>query len=272
MRFVRSAAFTSIVMLGLASQSAALHAQDARTHTPIRDVLKVAPAMAMTTLKSRCPQFVRLDANGMTLDGGLLEPADSNTCAFAGMDTLGRADGRRWIVAKYLWRQMGAADSIKRKSFPEATRDTFDVLHVVLFSAPHAGNLWRPEWYTWIEPHMIRGLTPTLAPGPDGSALLGLLYCWNGTGGCWQAFLHRQGGQWFAVESSFLSSLAKAYPGFGFSKGIYVDARTLRGEAGAYREGEGNCCPRNEVRFNVLLRGHSLVLGRHRLVAVPNPQ
>jgi hypothetical protein len=267
MRIVRHAAFTAVVLLGLASPNHALRAQD---DAPIRKLLKDASPLTMTAITSRCPSFLTLDPAGMGLSGRM--QADSNTCTFTRINTLGRADGRRWIVAKYLWRQMGTADSIKRKYFPAETRDTLDVIHFVVFSAPPAGNLWRPEWYDWIQPGITRDLIPTLASRPDGSALLGLLYCVSGTGGCWQEFLHRQDGQWFGVETSFLSTLEDAYEGFGFWKGIYLDAQTLRGVVPAYREGECIACASSLVNFNVLLRGHSLELGRHRLVPVKEPR
>jgi hypothetical protein len=86
------------------------------------------------------------------------------------------------------------------------------------------------------------------------------MMCVNGTGGCDQQFLHRHpDGHWFGIRQAWLDQLPHEY--FGrIRHGVRIDPRTLRAEAGFYRDEDPNCCPSQTLLADLRVQGDTLVL------------
>jgi hypothetical protein len=63
--------------------------------------------------------------------------------------------------------------------------------------------------------------------------------------------------------------LERLPPGFAsrIRRGVRVDPRTLRGEAGFYSEPDANCCPSERLVVDLKLEGDSLTLKRYQVIA-----
>jgi hypothetical protein len=73
----------------------------------------------------------------------------------------------------------------------------------------------------------------------------------------------RERGRWERIEAeSWQNDLGKRLPaGLQIWKGIWPDPRTLRADAGLYRDGDGNCCPTGGVaHIQLALRDRRFVL------------
>jgi hypothetical protein len=103
----------------------------------------------------------------------------------------------------------------------------------VLFDSPQPGKL-RPVWHARFdsgEYGIYRSVTPEVASTTQGSILLSVQSCVNGTGGCSQEFLQRRpDGRWTNVRQAWLGQLPA-----GFSErilhGVRIEPSTLKGEA-----------------------------------------
>ena len=191
----------------------------------------------------------------------------STHCEVAAYQVLGRPL-TRWIIAHYRWTSQFTAEDQKRG--PDA-RNTVTEEEAVLFEAPAPGRV-RPVWHERIETgeHGVwRSITPEVAPTSQGTTLLSVMTCVNGTGGCGQEFLQRHvDGRWYGVRQEWLDKLPRGFIG-RIRHGIRIDPQSLRGEAGFYGEGDANCCPSQSLLVDLSLRGESLVLLRQSVVATP---
>jgi len=174
----------------------------------------------------------------------------------------------RWIIAHYRWTSQFTAEDQTRG--PDA-RDTVTEEEAVLFEAPAPGRV-RPVWHDRIETGEFgvwRSITPEVAATSQGTTLLSVVTCVNGTGGCSQEFLQRHAdGRWYGVRQVWLDQLPRGSIG-RTRHGIRIDSQSLRGEASFYGEGDANCCPSQRLLVNLSLRGDSLVLLRQTAVAAP---
>jgi hypothetical protein len=171
----------------------------------------------------------------------------------------------RWIAALYRWTSVFTAEDTTRGL---AARDTVTEEEVVLFDASQSSQV-RAVWHGRFEtgPYAIwRSVTPEIAPAGDGTTLLSVMSCLNGTGGCGQEFLHRHSdGRWYPVRQTWLDQLPSGFAG-RILHGVRIDPITLRGEAGFYGDRDPNCCPSQRLVVDLILRGDSLVLRRHAVV------
>jgi hypothetical protein len=175
----------------------------------------------------------------------------------------------RWAVARYRWTSIFTAEDAARG--PDA-RDTVTEEEVVLFDAS-PGPAVRPVWHARFEtgPYAIwRSVTPEVAPTRDGTTLLSVMSCLNGTGGCGQEFLHRHAdGRWFPVRQPWLDQLPPGFVG-RILHGVRIDPASLRGDAGFYGAADPNCCPSERLLVDLALQRDALVLQRHTVVREPN--
>jgi hypothetical protein len=165
----------------------------------------------------------------------------------------------RWIVARYVWTLVFTAEDSTRGA---DARDTITQEEAVLFeTAP--GDSIRPVWHIRFEtgPYGVwRSITPEVATTREGTALLSIMSCVNGTGGCTQQFLHRHAnGRWFPVTQSWLKALPNGSIG-RIRHGVRIVPQTLHGTAGFYDDGDANCCPSHVLEVDLLLRGDVLLL------------
>lgn len=173
-----------------------------------------------------------------------------------------------WASATYRWETVFTAEDTTRG---KAARDTVIEEEVVLFEAAPAPGV-RPVWHERIETGTFavwRSVTPRIVRMPDGSHLLSVMSCVNGTGGCSQEFVHRhRDGSWAGVWQAWFDQLPSGYRG-RILHGVKIDPATLRGVSGFYGPRDPNCCPSEDLKVNLALRGDSLVLLRHSIVRNP---
>ena len=117
-----------------------------------------------------------------------------------------------------------------------------------------------------------RSITPQVASTTQGTILLSVEYCVNGTGGCSQEFVQRRvNGRWNPVRQVWLKQLPA-----GISKqllhGVRLEPHSLKGKAGFYSPSDPNCCPSQVLRVDLAVRGDPLVLIRHTVVSAPLAQ
>ena len=185
----------------------------------------------------------------------------STRCEVVAYEILNSTAPDRWIGARYRWTSLFTAEDPARGS---AARDTVTEEEVVLFDVSQPAEV-RPVWHARFETGAyasLRSITPEIAPTREGTTLLSVMSCVNGTGGCGQEFLHRHPeGRWFPVQQSWVDELP---PGFTdrIRHGVRIDPTTLRGEAGFYGERDANCCPSQRLIVHLALHGDSLVLQR----------
>jgi hypothetical protein len=173
----------------------------------------------------------------------------------------------RWATALYRWNSVFTAEDSRRG--PDA-RDTAQEDEAVVFDSPAPGML-RPVWHARIDTGpfgVYRSVTPEIA-SIQGSTLLSVMLCVNGTGGCGQDFLVRgSGGKWQDVRQQWLKQLPAGYSG-RIRHGTRIEPRTLKGEAGFYADGDANCCPSQVLKLDLALKGDALVLAGHHVTASP---
>src|SRR5215470_3239937 len=166
----------------------------------------------------------------------------SARCDVVSYQALPSAPPARWIAALYRWTSLFTAEDTTRGP---AARDTVTEDEVVLFDASQPGQV-RAVWHARFETGTYaiwRSITPEIAPTREGTTLLSVMSCLNGTGGCGQEFLHRHAdNQWFPVRQAWLDQLPAGFVG-RILHGVRIDPTTLRGEAGFYGARDANCCP-----------------------------
>ncbi len=118
------------------------------------------------------------------------------------------------------------------------------------------------EWTLAEHTDVIFRVLPELARRPEGTALLGVTFCLNGTGGCWREFLSRRNGRWREVQETWRAQLPDLREG-RMGKGAGVALETLTGSYGIYSPDDPNCCPSRELHVILDFRRDSLVLVRH---------
>ncbi len=191
------------------------------------------------------------------------EPGEEGalSCHVEDSGELERAGDRRFFWTSYAWTTHA----------PREGADPYDGVRekqVVLFSAPLEGEPLTAEWTARYEIELIASVTVTLGPTQDDGALLGVLSCVNGTGGCGQEFLLRDARGWRPVREPWLQQLPDTLGG-EFWKGTYTSPLTLQGEAGLYSPQDGNCCPSGILYYRLRLEDDALVLRSHHVVRLP---
>lgn len=180
-------------------------------------------------------------------------------CSVVEYQGLGSVQGATWTTANYHWTLVFNPEDSARG---DGARDIVTEEEVVLFEASNPG-LVRPVWHARFETGgfaVWRSVTAEIAPTNQGTILLSVMWCFNGTGGCGQEFLQRHPDRrWFPVMQDWLDQLP---PGFvdRIRHGIRIDPSTLQGEAGLYGDRDPNCCPSQRLAVRLALRGEALIL------------
>jgi len=183
----------------------------------------------------------------------------SSKCEVTGFSDTGGARPARWMTARYAWVSIFTAEDAARGN---DARDTAKEEEVVLFEVGQPERV-RPVWHMRIdsgEYGVWRSVTPEIGATSEGDALLSVMLCMNGTGGCSQEFLHRhRDGQWFPVLQTWLEQLPAGYAD-RIRHGVRIDPRSLHAEAGFYGDADPNCCPSQTLAADLTVRDDALVL------------
>jgi hypothetical protein len=189
-------------------------------------------------------------------------------CEVVSYQRLAAAPGGPWFAAQYRWISQFTPEDSTRGA---AARDTVTEGEAVLLQATKPGRI-SAVWHARFESDgygIYRSITPEIAASAGGTAILSVLTCVNGTGGCGQEFLQRQpNGQWTPVWQTWLDQLPRGFAG-RLQHGFRIDPRTLRGDAGFYGPKDPNCCPSQLLRLQLRLNGDSLALASQRVVPTP---
>ena len=243
--------------------------EDSRQSTLRETMLGVLPAQANVAEASARKQCVVLPVKPANdrLQGPHGDSLVSTQCEVVAFQALG-GPLARWIIAQYRWTSLFTAEDNARSP---AARDTVTEEEAVVFEMRAPGQV-RPVWHDRIETGaygVSRSLTPEVASTNQGTTLLSVMTCLNGTGGCGQEFLARHAdGRWFGVRQDWLDQLPAGFIG-RIRHGVRIDPSSLRGEAGFYGDRDPNCCPSQRLVVDLELRGDSLVLRRQTVVAEP---
>jgi hypothetical protein len=230
-------------------------------------LLPAEPAVPDTEVRRRCLSLPVAPPNDR-LQGPHGDSLLSTRCEVLAYGPLGPDSAARWMAARYRWTSVFTAEDTTR---PPAARDTVVEEEAVVFVPAGAGGV-RPVWHTRFETGasaIWRSVTPEAASTAAGATLVSVMSCVNGTGGCGQEFLRRyQDGRWAPVWQVWLDQLPDGFSG-RILHGVRIDPRTLEGTAGFYGPRDPNCCPAEELRFELALRGDSLALSRYAVVPSP---
>jgi hypothetical protein len=173
-----------------------------------------------------------------------------------------------WTVARYRWTSTKPAGDLSPRS---SQSDVATGEEVILFDARTPGKV-QPIWHDRFatgQDAVWRSITLEGAPGGGGSTLLSVMYCVNGTGGCGQEFLRRNRDRtWTRIRQTWFDQLPRGFLD-RIRHGSRIDPHSLRGEAGFYGDRDPNCCPSQTLLVELALRGDSLVLFQHSVVASP---
>lgn len=209
-----------------------------------------APAYTRDQLRRECPASIDSIARALVED----QRATPYRCTIDTLYTLPRADDQTWVGVQYTLLH------------PDSTSKVVEIVASALYAARSAQQPFRLQWIGAQFPELVRSIYPELVRRPDGSAFVGITYCINGTGGCWQEYLSRRRGRWFTITEAWRRQLP-ALPGGRVGKGEGVDLATLVGRYGFYADDDANCCPSRELLIHLVLRRDSLFLVRHELRA-----
>jgi hypothetical protein len=231
-------------------------------------LLAAKDSIPETTVRRNCLKLPVASPNDRLL-GPHGDSLISSHCEIVGYETLASTSPARWSTARYRWTSLFTAEDSARG--PTA-RDTVTEEEVVLFEASEPGSV-RAVWHARFETGAYaiwRSVTPEIAPTSEGTTLLSVMSCVNGTGGCGQEFLQQhQDGRWFGIRQVWLDQLPQGFAD-RIRHGVRIDPRTLRGEAGFYGDHDANCCPSQRLIVDLAVRGDSLVLRRHAVAAEPS--
>jgi len=231
-------------------------ASDSRAGMLREAALGVLPAQAPVRASRAKAACVRLPHIAETED--FVHPGDSALgCKLLDYRLL---IGGRWAAARYGWTKPASGLS------PAASAE-----EMVLFDLAKSGQA-RPVWHDRFDtgPDQVwRSITPALAGRPDGSTLVAIAYCVNGTGGCRQEFLQRQPrGGWIAIRQTWFDQLPRGFSG-RIRHGTSIDPKTLTGEAGFYADDDPNCCASQVLRVELALSRGRLILRRYSIAPSP---
>jgi hypothetical protein len=134
-----------------------------------------------------------------------------------------------------------------------------------------SGSGYRTVWHDPVDLR-FHSLRAGPVAGVDGATVVAYWTCLQGTGGCAQQFLIRDGGGWGIVEQAYLSDLARLAPeGWSLHKGRELDLSSLTGIQPLLGPDDANCCPAGSIGFSVSLQGRAFVL-EDASVDVPEPE
>lgn len=221
-------------------------------------LLKGQTAVPLTRAQHEC-LTLPVDTPNHRLLGPHGDTLVSSRCEVTEFTDLGGAHPAKWVAARYTWASIFTAEDTARG---KDARDTAKEEEVVLFEVVQAGRV-RPVWHVRIdtgEYGVWRSVTPDIGATGEGDALLSVMLCVNGTGGCVQEFLHRHAdGRWFPVRQTWLDHLPAGYRG-RIRHGVQIDVRTLHAEAGFYGDLDYNCCPSQTLDADLVVRDDALFL------------
>jgi hypothetical protein len=243
-------------------------------HSMLRDTtpgaLSEQASVSHSEARHRCMHLPAASANDR-LQGPHGDSLVTASCEVVEYRSLGQIANARWFAARYRWISLFTAEDTGRGP---AARDTVTEEETVVFE-PAAANRLRAVWHARFETGdeaLWRSVTAELAAGTETTLLLSVMSCVNGTGGCSQDFLQRHPDRrWALVRQVWLDQLPKGFSG-RIRHGVRIDPRTLKGETGFYDDRDPNCCPSSTLRFQLVQRGDSLVLGRYTVTASPGPR
>jgi hypothetical protein len=264
---VRALALVGLLLLRLAPPLSGQSASDQRhlaVSALLDGVVRRDTLIQDSLARHRC---LSLPSSEDELAGPHGDSLVSARCEVVAVRPLLPAQPGRWLTAEYRWISVFTAEDSSRGA---EARDTADETEMVVLEAAGSGRV-RPVWHGRFETGdyaVWRSVTPELAIRGD-TALLSVMSCVNGTGGCGQDFLVRdEHGAWHGVWQSWLDQLAPALAR-RIQHGVRIEPRTLAGHGGLYGPHDPNCCPSEEIRLRLQLRGDSLRLEDYTVRPMP---
>jgi hypothetical protein len=227
-------------------------------------VLVDQPLVTANRAENEC-LVLPVDAPDERLLGPHGDTLITTKCSVIGYEAVDRGSPPKWFAAHYEWTSVFTAEDSTRGN---AAQDTATEEDVVLYELAQRDQL-RPVWHARFEADTFgiwRSIVPEVVSLGDGTMLLSMMACVNGTGGCSQDFLHRRSdGSWLDVRQRWLEQLPGGFVG-RIRHGVRIDPYTLQGEPGFYRDDDPNCCPSQQLLVVLDFRDESLVLREKPIV------
>jgi hypothetical protein len=230
----------------------------------IEGVLRPRQIVSTITVGSACPAFVSRRADELFERTSKVLSA---VCRATASSPLGMADGARWQSVIYERTLIVTANSAEQAT-TKNSRDTTVQIAAVLASTAPARASWSAEWIDVVERDITYSLAPTIATLGDGSLFVAIRYCINGTGGCWQEFMHRRAAHWTGITQAYWKQIPPIRDG-QIGKGPGIDVHSLRGNYGVYADRDANCCPGRDITVILELRNDSLLLRSSKVQRLP---
>jgi len=143
--------------------------------------------------------------------------------------------------------------------FDEGEQGTYtcEADEAALIEMPGKGQA-RLAWHSATEREYLFIRDAKLFSTPSGEAVLAVLYCLNGTGGCAQGPLIWSGGRWkkLARDESWQAVYDNLPEGYRRHKSPAIDFATMTWEEHLAGPDDPNCCPSGKIMFNLSSREH----------------
>lgn len=192
-------------------------------------------------------------------------PVLSETCEVRATKELGRFGPDQYLAIGYL----------RAITFDEGDgRDPYicESDEVVLAALPGGGRA-RIVWHDASERDLVFIRPVTLYSTPAGQAILSILYCLNGTGGCAQGLLIWTGERWQRLErdGSWDAVYRDLPAGYRPHKSPTIDLGNLTWEQHLAHLDDPNCCPTGRIYFDLAIVDNELAVASYE-IAVPTEE
>jgi hypothetical protein len=250
--------FFLVAVLALGARPGAQVVPDDSRESVLRGLLPARGVIPVARAQREC-LALPVDPPNDRLQGPHGDTLISSRCDVGSFEDINAARPGTWSAAQYKWVSIFSPEGTSQG---KDARETVTEEEAVLFEVVKPGSV-RPVWHARIESDgygVWRSVTPEIGATTEGTVLLSVMMCVNGTGGCNQEFLHRHAdGRWFAVRQTWFDQLPSGY--FGrIRHGVRIDPRTLRAVAGFYGDEDPNCCPSQTLIADLTVQRDALVL------------
>lgn len=189
----------------------------------------------------------------------------SETCQVHETRELGRFGADQYLAISYL----------RAITFDEGEgRDPYicETDEIVLAALPGGGRA-RIVWRDTSERDLVFIRPVKLYSTPRGQAVLSILYCLNGTGGCAQGLLIWTGERWQRLErdGSWDAVYRDLPAGYRPHKSPTIDLGNLTWEQHLAHLDDPNCCPTGRIYFDLAIVDNELAVASYE-IAVSEPE
>ena len=174
---------------------------------------------------------------------------------------LGSHGGTTLYRARYSW---------PNEDIEELKYRNYHFVTEILFEGTRKGKSVTPIFSTTTD-ETVEFLEPLRFHQVNNISIIEIPTCLNGTGGCGQEFLSWKPGDLRKMSARIRQDIDKWLPaGYETWKGPSLNIDKLAGFSGAWRNGDGNCCPSKFVNFQLSITPDEIKIHHLTLDAEPH--